>query len=59
MQMSSNKRNKQTKEEGCMFGLGGRNAETEESNASSHSEEKRQLIYGKNYGMTVKSFTDI
>lgn len=40
-----------------MFGLGGRNAETEES--SSHSEEKRQLIYGKNYGMTVKSFTDI
>lgn len=50
---------KQTKEEGCMFGLGGRNAETEESNASSHSEERRQLIHGKNYGMTVKSFTDI
>lgn len=41
-----------------MLGWGGGNGETDVSNAGWHIEEKKQLIYGMNYGMTVKSFSD-
>ena len=38
-----------------MQGWGGGNGEADVGNAGRHIEERRQLIYGMNYGMAAKS----